>query len=112
MNNDVIKSNEDLVVGKINHDPEGKMIYDPMVAKLTVWYGLVGAVIFGVFAYLIASGAMPIRDFGQLSTSGNGVATFVGAVIGIAIGGLTGSLIGLTHIVKQNRKRENITKKK
>ena len=106
MNNEMIKSNEDLIVGKTNHDPMGNMIYDPMVGKLTLWYSLAGAIIFGVLAYLIASGIMPIRDFGQFSTSGNGVATFVGAILGVAIGGLSGSLIGLAHIVKQNREKK------
>lgn len=106
MNNETIKSNEDLIVGKTNYDPMGNMIYDPLLGKLTLWYSLAGAIIFGVLAYLIASGMMPIRDFGQFSTSGNGVATFVGAIFGIAIGGLSGSLKGLAHILKQNHEKK------
>lgn len=106
MNNEMIKSNEDLIVGKTNYDPMGNMIYDPLLGKLTLWYSVLGAITFGMLCYLIASGMIPIRDFGQFSTAGHGVATFVGAIFGVAIGGLVGSLKGLAHILKQNREKK------
>jgi hypothetical protein len=102
MNHEVVKNNEDLMVGTINYDPEGNLIYDAMIAKMTLAGALIGGFLLGILAYLIASATIPIRDLGQFSTAGNGVATFVGAVTGIAIGGLTGSVGGLHHIVNKN----------
>ena len=111
MNNEVIKSNGDLVVGKTDYDPMGNMIYEPGLGKLALWYGFAGGSLFGILAYVISSGTIPVRDFGQFATSGNGVATFVGTIIGIAIGGLTGSLIGLKGIVHYNSKMKKVNNK-
>lgn len=108
MKNEVIKSNEELVVGKTDYDPVGNMIYEPRLCKLALWYGFAGGILFAVLAYLISSGTIPIRDFGQFATSGNGVATFVGTIIGIAIGGLTGSLTGLKRIVHYNNEIKRV----
>lgn len=105
MNHGQIKSNEDLIVGKTDYDPMGNMIYEAKFGKLTLWCAVAGGILLGVLAYLIASGTMPIRDFGQFSTSGNGVATFVGTIIGVAVGGFTGSMIGLNDIVKYNENK-------
>lgn len=105
MNNEVIKSNEDLIVGKTDYDPMGNMIYDSTLGKHSLAGGLTGAVIFGIIAFCIASGIIPIRDFGQFSTSGNGVATFVGACTGVAVGGLVGSLLGIKRLVAKNNKK-------
>lgn len=111
MNHDQIKSNEDLIVGKTDYDPMGNMIYQAKLGKLTLWWSVAGGIFFGLLAYLIASGTLPIRDFGQFSTSGDGVATFVGAIIGIAVGGFTGSMIGLNDVVKYNENKNANTDK-
>ena len=102
MNKEAIESNKDLVIGTTNYDPEGRLLYDPVVGKLALCYGLAGAVVMATFAYLIASGVMPIRDFGQFSTSGSGVATFVGFVTGLATGGFIGSMVGLHHTMQKS----------
>jgi hypothetical protein len=110
MNNEVLRKSEDLVVGTTNYDPEGNLIYIPRLGKMALWGGVTGAVLLGIMAYLVASGIIPIRDVGQFSTSGNGVATFVGAVTGFAVGGLTGALMGLHHLVKENNKQSKVDK--
>ncbi|MCJ8163386.1 hypothetical protein MKJ04_00930 [Pontibacter sp. E15-1] len=102
MNNHSNKKDAELVVGYVNHDPEGRPVYHPIIAKFT----LIGAVFLGVLlgwlAYMVASGVWPIRDLGQFSASDNVVATFVGASVGVALGGLIGSIMGVFRMLHKS----------
>jgi hypothetical protein len=59
---------------------------------------LAGTMVAAAVAWLIASGAWPITDFGQFSAAGTGVAAFTGAGVGAAIGALVGALVALYRI--------------
>ena len=105
MNSPTHKTEADLIVGNTNYDPEGNLVYDPIIGKLALWVGIATALVLGIVAYLVAVGVWPIAGLGQFAAAGSRVAVFTGASVGLALGGLTGALIGLSKMVKKNRQR-------
>lgn len=65
-------------------------------------FALIGAFIGGValgwLAYAVAEGNLPIEGLGQFAAGGAGVATFTGAGVGVALGGLVGGLVALFRL--------------
>lgn len=81
------------------HDaPREHPIYDRSLLLCTLIGALAGAIILGWFAYAVAEGSLPIAGLGQFAAAGWGVATFVGAGMGVAFGGLAGGLIALFRL--------------
>ncbi|MCX2740843.1 hypothetical protein [Pontibacter anaerobius] len=103
MNNHTDKKDADLIVGYTNYDPEGQAVYHPAIMKMAIIWAIVLGVILGYVGYMVSSGAWPIRDLGQYATSGTAVSFFVGAVTGIALGGLIGALIGMGKMKHKSR---------
>lgn len=102
------KTDEDLIVGNTNYDPEGNLVYDPIIGKLTLWVSLATAVVLGIVAYLVATGVWPIAGLGQFAAAGSSVAVFTGASVGLALGGLTGALIGIGKMKKKNKQKQRV----
>nr|WKN38585.1 hypothetical protein K4G66_07705 [Tunicatimonas sp. TK19036] len=100
-----IRTDEDLVVGNTNYDPEGNLVYDPVIGRLALWTGIGTALAVGLISYLIATGLWLIPSFGQFAAAGPTVAVFTGGSVGLATGGLTGALIGLSKMVKKNKEK-------
>lgn len=76
----------------------GRLVYHPSIAGGALRGGAIGAVVLGVLAWLVASGAWPWRDVGQFAASGEGVAAFTGAGVGAAAGALIGALAALFRL--------------
>jgi hypothetical protein len=104
------KTDEDLIVGNTNYDPEGNLVYDPIIGKLTLWIGLATALVLGIVAYLVATGVWPIAGLGQFAAAGSSVAVFTGASVGLALGGLTGALIGIGKMKKKDKRQHHPTR--
>lgn len=104
MNQNTTKTDQDLIVGNSNYDPEGNLVYDPIIGKLALWIGIGTALLLGILSYLVAMGIWPVQNLGQFAAAGPAVAVFTGGSLGLATGGLTGALIGLSKMVKKNRK--------
>lgn len=80
-------------------DAQGaERIHDPSILQLTLAGALIGAVLLGWLAFAIAAGGLPIAGLGQFSAAGAGAATFTGAGIGVALGGLVGGLVALYRL--------------
>ncbi|WP_299761259.1 hypothetical protein [uncultured Pontibacter sp.] len=94
----------DLLVSTLNTDPEGGPIYHPAIGKGAFWGGLVGGVLVGTLAWLVASGVWPVVGLGQMAAGSYGAAAFMGFVLGSAVGGLIGSFMGISHMFRQHRK--------
>lgn len=105
MNQNTVKTDEDLIVGNTNYDPEGNLVYDPIIGKLAIWAGIATALLLGILSYLVATGIWPIQGFGQFAAAGPAVAVFTGTSVGLALGGLTGALIGLSKMIKKNKRK-------
>jgi len=86
----------DLLVPIVDEQGAGR-IYDPSILRLTLAGALVGAVLLGWLAFAIAGG-LPVAGLGQFSAAGAGAATFTGAGIGLALGGLVGGLVALYRL--------------
>lgn len=91
------RSEADLTVPVVDQQPSGR-VYDRSIHRNALLGALVGGLVFGAWAYAIATGRMPIVGLGQFAASGGGVALFVGAGVGVAIGGLIGALIALYRL--------------
>ena len=76
----------------------GRVVYHASIFRLALLGALIGAAAAGLLAWIIAAGVWPLAEFGQFSASGSGVATFTGAGIGAAFGGLAGGLTALCRI--------------
>ncbi len=101
------KREEDLIVGYSDENPKGRLIYHPVLLnQALIWAAVVGT-IFGIISYLVAYGTLPLNDFGQFSASSHWVSAITGFGVGVALGGLTGGLIGLNRMMKMNEKKGN-----
>lgn len=107
-NDHMQKPEANLVVPKTNYDPEGGPVYHPAIGKGAFWGGLVGGILIGTLAWLIASGAWPVVGLGQLASGSYGAAAFLGFLIGSGIGGLIGSFIGMNKMFKDHRKNKQV----
>lgn len=96
---------EDLIVGYTDENPMGQLIYHPVILQQAVIWAVILGIVFGLLAYFIAHGTIPVQDLGQLSASSDVVAGITGAGFGIALGGLMGGLIGLWKMMKMSKKK-------
>jgi hypothetical protein len=87
-----------VVVPVVDEIGPGRLVYHSSIAGLAMRGGAIGAVVLGVLAWLVASGAWPWRDVGQFAAAGEGVAAFTGAGVGAAAGALTGALTALFRL--------------
>ena len=88
---------EDLIV-ELRDTAFGRVIYSPSIPRYTIVGALIGALLCGAAAWLIASGLWEIGYVGQFSASGEGWATFTGAGAGAPLGGLIGSTLAYRRI--------------
>ena len=102
------KTEKDLIVGNTNYDPEGSLVYDPIIGKLTLWIGLATAIALGIVAYLVATGVWLVGGLGQFAAAGSSVAVFTGFSVGFALGGLAGALIGISKMKKKEQQKQPI----
>lgn len=72
----------------------GRSFYAPRL----VWFALAGAALFAILGYALADGTLPWPGLGQWAAAGRGPATFAGAGLGAAIGGLVGALLALGRL--------------
>lgn len=98
------KPEANLIVPKTVFDPEGGPIYNPAIGTGAFWGALVGVILIGALAWLLASGAWPVVGLGQLPSGSYGAAAFLGFLIGSFLGGLTGSYIGRNKMFHEYRK--------
>lgn len=100
---------EDLKAGFSNEGPHA-LIYRPII----LYAALIGAVIvglaLGIIGYLIASGSWAIVDLGQISATFTGTTAVTFGGVGVALGGLAGSLYGLSRMLKEQKKRSTFQK--
>lgn len=95
------KKEEDLIVGYTDENPEGQLIYHPMILNQALIWGAVVGVILSIISYLVAYGTLPVTDFGQFSASSDWVAAITGFGVGVALGGLAGGFFGLFKMMKK-----------
>lgn len=87
------------------HDaPQEHPIYERSLLTFALLGALAGGVVLGWLGYAVAEGGLPVAGLGQFAAAGWGVATFVGAGTGVALGGLTGGLIALLRLPRADRK--------
>lgn len=80
-------------------------IYDRSLVMFSLLGALVGGVILGWLGYAIAEGGLPIPGLGQFAAAGWGVAAFVGAGVGVALGGLAGGLVALFRMPRAEKSK-------
>ncbi|WP_324720438.1 hypothetical protein [Salinimicrobium sp. HB62] len=97
------KREEDLKAGFSNEGPH-QVIYRPIILHAAVIGALIVGLALGVVGYLIAEGSWAIVDLGQLSAPFVGTTAVTFAGVGVALGGLIGSLFGLHRILKDSGK--------
>lgn len=92
------------------HDaPREHPIYDRSLVMFSLLGALVGGVILGWLGYAVAAGGLPIPGLGQFAAAGWGVAAFVGAGVGVALGGLAGGLVALFRMPRaQSARQEHV----
>lgn len=95
------KREKDLLVEKVDIFLE-RYIYSSDIPDGVIVGAVIGTVILGILAWLVAAGIWPMPYFGQFSASGDGVAAVVGAGVGAAIGGMIGGIIALLKLKKRN----------
>ncbi|ARS38145.1 hypothetical protein [Pontibacter actiniarum] len=98
----------DLLVPTLNTDPEGGPVYHPAIGKGALWGGLIGGVLVGALAWLVAAGVWPVVGLGQMAGGSYGAAAFMGFVLGSAVGGLIGSFIGINRMFRQYRRHRGM----
>lgn len=89
----------------LNDSPHASRIYDPSLLTFGLLGALAGGLLLGWVAYAVAEGSLPVAGLGQFAAAGWGVATFTGAGVGVALGGLTGGLIALLRLPRAKRRQ-------
>ena len=87
----------DLIV-ELRDTAFGRVIYSRSIPRYTIVGALIGALLCGLVAWLIATGIWGVEHLGQFNASGEGWATFTGAGTGAALGGLIGSILAFRRI--------------
>lgn len=87
-----------VVVPLIDEIASGRVVYHESIARSGLAGALLGALTLGFVAWLVASGLWSLRDIGQFAASGPAVATFTGAGLGAALGGLAGALFAVYRL--------------
>lgn len=76
----------------------GRSFYAPRLVRFALAGALGGAALFAILGYALADGTLPWPALGQWAAAGRGPATFAGAGLGAAIGGLVGALLALGRL--------------
>lgn len=97
------KREEDLKAGFANEGPHS-VIYRPIILHAALIGAVVMGLALGLMGYLIAEGSWAIVDMGQLSAPFPATTAITFGGVGVAIGGLIGSLYGLSQMLKTSRK--------
>lgn len=92
-----------IVVPLIDEPEPGRIVYGPAMLLWALSGALIGALLLGAVAWLVASGAWAVAGAGQFAAAGTGVATFTGAGAGAALGALAGALVALHRIPAYRR---------
>lgn len=104
---ETIRREEDLKAGFSDEGPHA-VVYKPVI----LYAAIVGAAIFGLLlgisGYLIATGSWAIVDLGQISAPFAGTTAITFAGVGVAIGGLIGSLYGLSRMLNEQHQNKEI----
>lgn len=75
--------------------PRGHPIYRASLASFALLGAAMGGLVLGWTAFNVVEGPLAIAGLGQFAAAGWGVATFTGAGVGAALGGLAGGLVAL-----------------
>jgi hypothetical protein len=95
------KPDADRLIKKTNKDPEENLFYHPSILHNTIAGAVIGGIILGAIAWMMAKGIIPVEGLGQMAASGLGATAFLGFVAGSAIGGLIGSVYGIFVMLKR-----------
>lgn len=95
------KPDADRLIKKTDKDPRENLFYHPSILRNAIVGAVLGAIIFGAIAWLMAKGIIPIEGLGQIAASGIGAASFLGIITGSSIGGLFGSVYGIFVMLKK-----------
>ncbi len=95
------KPDADRLIKKTDKDPQENLFYHPSILRNAILGAVIGGIILGALAYMMAKGIIPIEGLGQISASGTGAAAFFGFITGSAIGGLFGSVYGIFAMLKE-----------
>jgi hypothetical protein len=101
------KREEDLKAGHSNVGPHA-VIYKPIILYGALVGALVFGLAFGIVGFLIGGGYWPIVDLGQLSAPFSGTTAVTLGGVGVALGGLIGSLYGLHRMLKKAGKSNDL----
>ena len=93
------KREEDLKAGFSDEGPHA-VVYKPIILNAALVGAVICGLIFGIVGYLIATGAWAIVDLGQISAPFPGTTAVTFAGVGVALGGLIGSLFGLSQMLE------------
>lgn len=85
--------------------PQGHLIYRPALLIFALLGAAIGGLVLGWTAYNVVEGPLAIAGLGQFAAAGWGVATFTGAGVGAALGGLTGGLVALYRMPAAPRRK-------
>jgi hypothetical protein len=94
------KPDADRLISITNFDPNGNRIYHSIIKKGAIYGAVTGGILMGIVGYLLADGTWAIEGLGQMAAGGNDAATFFGFTVGSALGGLTGSLVGMYQMFR------------
>lgn len=90
------------------HDgAQAHRIYHRSLLTFALAGAAAGGAVLGWLAYAVAEGALPVAGLGQFAAAGWGVATFVGAGVGMALGGLAGGLVALYRLPPRKKKGDH-----
>lgn len=98
------KPEPDLMLERTNRDPHGQLFYHPSMLSMALTGAIIGGVLLGVIAWMVADGAWSVVGLGQMSAGNRGPGAFFGFVVGSGIGGLFGGLLGIRSTLRENKR--------
>ncbi|WP_424494079.1 hypothetical protein [Salinimicrobium sp. GXAS 041] len=98
------KPEPDLMLERTNRDPHGQLFYHPSILSMAITGAIIGGILLGFIAWMVADGAWSVVGLGQMSAGNRGPGAFFGFVVGSGIGGLFGGLLGIHSILRENRR--------
>jgi hypothetical protein len=86
-----------VVVPLVDEQDAGR-VYDRSMLHLALIGAVLAGLLFGALAWALATGSWSVSGLGQFAAAGTAPATFTGAGVGAALGGLAGALVALYRI--------------